>query len=287
MPPKTILENGLSQRVQQAMAVRGQAGQRLGDFILQRPKDIIHLSISDLAASVGVSEATVVRFCQQMGYKGYQDFKIHLSQALVHPIKRLDSQIECDDVPETILRKVGQTLQQTIDDTVHANQAASLTAAIDALRKARRIVIFGTAGSAVTARDAAYRLLKLGLAVWTYEDYHTAVQASALLDAGDVVFFISHSGTTRDVLALARKVQEQNVTILAMTKLGRSPLAALADIVLVTSSPESSYRSEAVASRVGQLLLIDTLFVGLYLQDPQGSNATVQRTRQAVADLCL
>ncbi len=43
----------------------------LAEFILQNPESLAFLTITDLAKRVGVSEATVTRFCATLGYEGY------------------------------------------------------------------------------------------------------------------------------------------------------------------------------------------------------------------------
>src|SRR5690554_1527052 len=104
--------------IKNKMPNMGSAARKLAAVILSESKDIIHLSITEMAEKARVSEATVVRFCQELGFKGYQDFKIHLSQALVLPLKTLDSSIERDDSPKTLMEKVCQTTIQTIHDTL-------------------------------------------------------------------------------------------------------------------------------------------------------------------------
>ena len=285
---KDLLPPGLAQRMQQVMSDKGASSQRLGQHILDNPRSIIHLSISELAQNAKASEATVVRFCQNLGFKGYQDFKIHLSQALVSPVQSLDAEITEDDRPGAILAKVARTLEQTLQDTTAVNlgeKEQNLDRGIELLYNARRILTFGTGGSGLIAQDAAYRWLKLGLHVQSFPEYHTARQATALLESQDLLVLVSHSGSTRDVVMLARLAQEQGVPVVAITRFGRSPLASGSQVVLCTSSPESTYRSEAVASRIGQLLLIDALFVGVYLKDPARFAAAQTRTRQAVSDV--
>ena len=70
--------------------------------------------------------------------------------------------------------------------------------------------------------------------------------------------------------------------VIAITRYGRSPLQKLADVVLHTLSPETAYRSEAMASRMAQLALIDTLMVALYLRRQPGSSDLLGRARRAL-----
>lgn len=262
----------------------GSAGQKVGNFILEHSRDVIYLSISDLAEQVGVSEATVVRFCQELGFKGYQDFKIHLSQALVAPVQSLDSSIELDDSAKTILKKVSHTAVQTIQDSLAVISPEALEAAVEVLRRAHRILFFGCGGSAIIARDANHKFLKLGLEVLVYDDIHTSAQAASLFGPDDVLFLISYSGATKDVIDIAHLAKANQAQIIALTRFGRTPLGRVADIVLPTSSPESQYRSEGVSSRVAQLCIIDALSIGIFASDQKKFVDALQKTREALSD---
>ena len=56
---------------------------KLIDSVMKMEKsDIVYLSITELSARLKVAEATIVRFCKKLGYKGFQDFKLSLSQEL-------------------------------------------------------------------------------------------------------------------------------------------------------------------------------------------------------------
>src|SRR4030042_3406665 len=57
--------------------------QKVADLVLQQPDMVIYVSVNAVAAAAGVSEATVMRFCRTLGFKGFQDFKICLARELV------------------------------------------------------------------------------------------------------------------------------------------------------------------------------------------------------------
>jgi DNA-binding MurR/RpiR family transcriptional regulator len=73
------------------------AEQRVADFVLQHPHETVHMSIADLAMNAKVSEGTVVRFCQTVGYKGYQSFKISLAADLALSVKIIHGEAERAD----------------------------------------------------------------------------------------------------------------------------------------------------------------------------------------------
>lgn len=276
--------HSIFRRIKSNMSRLGNAGRKVGNAVLLHSNDIIHLSVSELAAKVGVSEATVVRFCQDVGFKGYQDFKIHLSQALVVPVKGFDSNIEVGDTVKTMMAKISQTTVRTITDTLDVITEESLEVAVNLLQEASRIAVFGVGGSGIIAQDAEHKFMKLGLPVAAHSDPHNALQACSVMGEKDVLFAISYSGRTRDVLKVAKLAKQNGLSIISITKLAKTPLVKISDVSLFTSSPESQYRSEGVCSRVAQLCIIDALFVGIYVSNQQRYGELLAKARNSLSD---
>src|SRR4030043_153767 len=80
--------------------------QKVADVILQQPEMAIYASVNEVAAASAVSEATVMRFCRILGFKGFQDFKIAMARELVLPGPRHPAEFTGDDDPAKIVRKV-------------------------------------------------------------------------------------------------------------------------------------------------------------------------------------
>ena len=102
------------------------------------------------------------------------------------------------------------------------------------------------------------------------------------LPPGDVVLAISHSGRTKDVLDAVKLAKESGAAVVAISRFGRSPLQRLADVTLHTLSSETAYRSEAIASRIAQLAIIDVLFVGAFLRNHPVTSRNLSRSRSAI-----
>ena len=54
--------------------------QAVATYITQHPEEVVYLSVAALAENSGVSDPTVVRACQKLGFTGYQDLKVTLAQ---------------------------------------------------------------------------------------------------------------------------------------------------------------------------------------------------------------
>lgn len=260
----------------------GPARQKVVDYVLQNPEEVVQLSVTELAGLTDTSEATVVRLFQELKFKGYQDFKIQLSRSLAGGANTLGTDIAPNDPPEAVLEALFNTSVVTLRDTLKMVDRAALRAAVGILAEARRIEFLGAGGSGTVALDGYHKFIRLGIPVNALTEEHNAAQACAVLGEGDVVVAISHSGSTRSVLEAVRLAQEAGAKVIALTRFGRSPLERMADVVLHTLSPETAFRSEAIASRIAQLVLIDCLMVSVYLALQPASGRSLERARDAL-----
>ncbi|MEX2536258.1 MAG: MurR/RpiR family transcriptional regulator [Trueperaceae bacterium] len=269
-------------KLESVRPVVGPARQKVIDFVLEHADAVVFLSITELAQQADVSEATVVRIFQEMNYRGYQDFKIKLSRELAPGRQQLDHNIDEGDTPGQVLHALVNLSVETLRSTMQIVDEEALAKVVEVLGRANRIEFLGVGGSGTVARDAYHKFLRLGMSVGAVSDSHDAAQVCAVLGPNDVALFVSHSGATKDVLEAAQLAKDAGATVVAITRYGRSPLARIADITLHTVSAETSYRSEAISSRIAQLVLIDTLMVSLYLARLPDSQLMLAKAREAL-----
>ena len=270
-------------RLQGAYSTLRAAEQRVADFILKHPDELIYLTVTELAERTNTSESTVVRLCQKIGYKGYQEFKIVLARDLVGPATEIYAAIEPGDDLSTIKNKVFQANAQALRDTLEVLDEHALQRAVDALAGAHRVEIYGVGGSSPLALDAYHKLLKLGVSVVALSDGDLMAMSSALLGPGDVALGISHTGASRDVTDALGRAKTLGATTIGITHRPSSPITKVSDIVLVTAAQQTAFRSDAGSSRIAQLTIIDVLYVGVAHKNHERSLQMIERTREATA----
>jgi DNA-binding MurR/RpiR family transcriptional regulator len=259
------------------------AEQRVADFILKHAEDLIYLTVTELAERTQTSESTVVRLCQKIGYKGYQEFKIMLARDLVGPTETVYEQIEPADSLETLKAKVFQANAQALKDTIEVLSDSELQLAVDAIATCRKIEVYGIGGSAPLAFDAYHKFMKLGIVVVWLNDSDLMAMSSALLQSGDVALGISHTGGSRDVCDAMELAQKAGATTICITHRATSPITKVANIKLFTAAKETAFGSDATSSRIAQLSIIDTLYAGIANRDYEKSLGRIQKTREASA----
>ncbi len=259
------------------------AEQRVADFILKHAEELIYLTVTELADRTQTSESTVVRLCQKIGYKGYQEFKIMLARDLVGPTETVYQQIDPKDSLATLKAKVFQANAQALKDTIEVLSDDELQRAVDAIASARKVEIYGIGGSAPLALDAYHKFMRLGIAAVWLNDSDLMAMASSLLGPGDVALGISHTGASRDVCDAMEHAQKAGATTICITHQATSPITKVSHVKLFTAAKETVFGSDATSSRIAQLSIIDTLYAGIANRDYDTSLARVKKAREASA----
>ncbi|MDX5405424.1 MAG: MurR/RpiR family transcriptional regulator [Chromatiaceae bacterium] len=251
------------------------AEQQLAGYVLANPDQIRDMSSQILANAVGISQASVVRFTQKLGYKGYPDFKFAISDSLHHQAPdissdKLHGEISLDDTFNTMSQKLLASKINVLQKTHAINSQGSFEQAASLLRNAKRVLLCGKGGSALVAKDFSYKLQKLGMAALAETDTHVQLANIANYAADDVLVVISESGETADSVKITEQAAANGVGIISITAYGANSVARLASLNLYTVAEESSARLSSILARNAQELVIDTLFILLTQTCPQG-----------------
>lgn len=255
----------------------------IADFILINPEEFIHSTISQIAEKLDVADATVFRFSKRLGYRGYQAMKIALASELVSPINEIHEEISEVDDTKTIVEKVFKSNIRTLEDTLRVLDIQQFDEAVEAIISARKIEFYGSGGSGAIAMDAHHKFLRNGLLTTCYTDGHLQMMSASQLTANDVVVCISHSGTSKDIIDAMEVAKSHGATTIGITNFAKTPLNTKADISLLTVSVETEFRSEALASRLAQLSIIDALYVTISVKLKDRAKESLQKMRSAIS----
>lgn len=266
------------------------AGERqIADAILGDPDTVGRLSSGELARAAGRSQSSVVKFCQKLGFSGYQDLRLEIARAAatrIAPLAAVHGTIEAGDDPSVTAQKLLASKLHAMQETIGVNPPAQLDAARDTLNAAARIQLSGVGASSLVARDFAYKLQKLGAPVSFDADSHIQMANAATLTPRDALVSLSQSGTSLETLRIAETAARRGASIVTVTGLQPNPLAALASTALRTVTDEERVRSSAITSRDAQLMITDLLFLRL-VQVREDAADLISGAAAAVAPLKL
>lgn len=179
------------------------AEKKVGEFVLNNPKEVLYMSITDLADKCDVGDTSVFRFCKTLELKGYQDFKMILAQSLnsdTEEAQPLSDKITINDSTLDVAKKVLLTNLSALNETFDLIKTGVIDEAVKLMLQAERIVFFGVGSSMITAMEATNKFMRITPKVECINDPHLQSMRAALLTPQDIAVAISYSGSTKDTI---------------------------------------------------------------------------------------
>ena len=261
----------------------GRSSRAIADFVLRRPEAVVRMSVTELADATGASQGSVINFCRHLGMSGFQQLKLSLAQEVVKPVQYIHEDLDRADGPEVVCRKMFHSGIQALRDTLSVLDPKAIAQAVDILRGAQRIEIYGIGSSAPIAEDAHYRMLRIGLDAKSVTDSHIQAISASRTGPKVAVLTISHSGATHETVTSTQMAKAAGARTIVITNFARSPLQAHADVTLFTMARETKFRTEAMTSRIAQLCVIDALIAALALADYDRATETLRQTFEVLS----
>lgn len=248
----------------------------IADYISKNYKIIPFSSVQQIGNEAGVSTASVVRFCQEIGYTGYAEFQQDLQKLIrdetppMLEFRTAVSEVEANPLEEMFRLNI-EILKKSYSDLL----ATEFQKAIETLAAARRIYVIGLRSS-YTAAYYAHNIFSqfmpnVDLVTANTYDLFDRISYAGGDDAALVCSFSKYSRLTVEATDLLR---ERGVTVIGLTDAMSSPVATRSDIVLLAKTSSKSY------SFVTALTIINALAVAIGQRDKAG---TLSRLKEVEA----
>jgi DNA-binding MurR/RpiR family transcriptional regulator len=260
---------------------------KVADYIVVQQQKVQYLSISELAGACGVADATISRFCRQIGYRGYNAFKLAVAKSTV--VRQgipgpLSGEVTPEDSIPDMCRKLFSSEVEALAQTQELVRPDTIRAAADALLAADKVLCMGQGGSMIMAEEAAHLFSTTFDGYYAVRDSHLQTIAATHLTPRDAVLYFSYSGATRDLMDLLPVIRARGARTLLVTRFPKSPGAAAADIVLQCGSNENPLQLGSVAARIAQIYLLDVLLSEMCRRDMAGCELRRQQIADALSE---
>lgn len=232
---------------------------KIANRIISDPGRFITLSMSELSGEAEVSQGSIINFSKKFANGGFPELKLVIAASMGGTQSKPFGIADAKDAIMEVLAKNIASHKAAYNLTEQANNEKIIRNAAEKIMKAKKVEIYGVYRSAAVATDFCYQLLETGIPASFVSDILTCSISAAMLDSADVVIAVSASGQTRDIIDAVRNAKEKNVQVIAITSNINSPLAKIADDVLVASASGNSLGSAASEIRSSQLLITDTI----------------------------
>jgi DNA-binding MurR/RpiR family transcriptional regulator len=244
--------------------------QDIASYIVKNAHEVQFQTITNLAQNTASSEATVIRFCRYFGFKGYPDFRMSLAIDL-NNIESVRSSSYKRDAIDLSAKSAASSLL----DTSKIIDREALKRICLLIHESDFINCLGIGASSVVANYLNFRLLRIGKRVMLFEDTHVAAMKAVRCDEKDLWFVLSSSGSTTEVLHVVKAASLRGAQVVALSNIAYSPLARLANELLVAARPEGPLTGGSFVSKVSALLVVDALVNSLLEMYPTYSEFVI------------
>ena len=259
---------------------------KVSEVVISDPLFVVHHSITEVSGRAGVADTTVVRFCRKLGFRGYFDFRIALTQQI--PASEMPEEfnetISATDTVDDIIKKLVRFNHRAIDETVSLMQPDEVRKAIDCFESASRILFYGIGNSGFMAQEAQLKFMRIGLNTSYYTDGHTMAMSAATLTPNDLVLGISFSGSSKDLVDAMGIASKSGAKTICITHHMKSPVTKYSDIILLFGSRSSALQSGMLSTRASQFFVIDVLYTEYLRRHHEQSFSTLNKTIDAIVE---
>lgn len=252
-------------------------------YILKNSNEVIKMSIQELAVKSFTSPPTIMRLCRRVGLKGFAELKIEIASELktfeTMNINILDNAtFKKTDTVKDIVNKITDITVKSIEETSLLVDEGVLDKVARGIMKADTIDFYGVGASNNIAFDAAFKFMRIGKNVGCLSLADRQKIQAINSTKNHFAIFISYSGETKEILEIAKIIQENNVPSVSITSRTQNQLAEYSTYNLFVTSKESNLRNGAMASRTSTLYMVDLLYTTCISLDFDNSIKQLQKT---------
>lgn len=258
---------------------------KLAEYVLANPNLVIALSITELADNCGVSLATVSRFCKRLSLNGYQEFRLELMKSMtnIQDNKEIKStELLPTDTTLELMEKVNLIHHDALAKSLTALSPTLVKEAVDFIAAANDVHFFGSGSMLFTAMTAKFRFMQISTKFNCEMDPAIQALSTSLMTNESVAVIFSYTGSTRDIVEIAKMAKARNAKIITVTRYSQSPLVELSDIVLICGVSEGPFQAGSSSVQAGLTYIIDVLFTEFFRRNPKQSQINKEKTSVAV-----
>ncbi len=185
---------------------------KIAAYVLEWPSQVESSTISSLSKKIGVSEASINRFCKKIGYKGYNSFKIAIAQdnyykGMQGKHNNTDSYIDSFfyDYKELLLTIPSIIKEETIDKVC------------EKITNSQQIYIISFVDTNSVALHLKNHLSLLNMSCEIYSDLFMIKLLANKCQENDLVFVINYSGKTNLLNDTLETIKQNNTPIILFT----------------------------------------------------------------------
>jgi DNA-binding MurR/RpiR family transcriptional regulator len=202
---------------------------RIADFMLENAHLLRDYSSQQLADALQISQSSVVKFSQKLGFKGYPDLKYSVGEAVA---RNGDTQVKTTAratraaARESIAETLWESKSRAEEETRLINAPEKLAEIAALLGRASKVYCIGIGDDGIAAQVFTQRLALLGALAVYHVDPVAMTASIGSAGRGDVLVVFSEQGQYPPLNHLCRQFRERHGTVISVTRHPSNPLRA-------------------------------------------------------------
>ncbi len=257
------MKRNLIAMIEEGMPTFSKGQKRIANYILEHYDKAAYMTASKMGALVGVSESTVVRFAIELGFEGYPEMQKSLQELIrmkltsVQRVEVTNSLIGEGDVLEKILVSDAEKIRRTLEEV----DREAFEAAVDKIVAADKIYIIGVRSSSSLAGFLNFNFRMIFDNVKFVQTTSGSEMFEQIMSIGpnDVMIAISFPRYSKRIVNAVEYAHNAGADVISLTDSHQSPIAGVADQLLLARSDLVSF----VDSLVAPLSIINAIIVAV------------------------
>lgn len=250
---------------------------KIAQHVINNFDQIPFLNVQDLSEATGASVASIVRFSQRAGFKGFSELRDAITGSLQRELKnkQLFPLLEKHNVKEDLLTEVANLDIKNINDTLNLVERETFNLVIKKISKSQRVFTAGLGISYLLAEILAYQLTQVGISSSVLLHSHTLFNENILfLNPRDTLVVFSFPPYSRETIEAAEFAHKRKIDVIAITNEPVSPVTFYSKANLIVKSENMLFTNSFAAISV----LINAIATACALQDNQRAQKVLKES---------
>ncbi|HQV72405.1 MAG: MurR/RpiR family transcriptional regulator [Dokdonella sp.] len=238
---------------------------RIADFLLEEAHLLRDYSSQQLANALKISQSSVVKFSQKLGFKGYPDLKYSIGESIARgdagDSASGSAEPSADDPHAALAENLWYIKTRAEQETRLINPASGIDAIARLIGKAGKVFLIGLGEDGIPARAFAMRLSLLDILTVHHFDAVLMTASISTATKADVLLVFSEHGQQTNLCKISRQFRERHGKVISVTRHSANPLRAHADHSLLVSAHDDRAHIEPLIYHSALRHLLDMIFV--------------------------
>jgi len=252
---------------------------KIADYFINNFDKIPFENVQDLSVATGASVASIVRFSQRAGFKGFSDLRDSITGSLQKELtsKQIFPLFEKRRVEEDLLTEVANLDIKNINDTLNLIERKTFNLVIDRILKSERVFTAGLGISYLLAEILAYQLTQVGISSSVLQHSHTLFNEHILfLNPKDLLIVFSFPPYSKETIEAAEYAGKRKIDVISVTNKHASPVTFFTKSNLIVKSENMLYTNSFAAISV----LINAIATACAIKDKQRAKKVLKESEE-------